>query len=76
MQITNLTGNHFLQNASVILRRKGWNDIEAKSEKVRSSRLITCTFTVPRNAVKGKWDVVVENPDGREAVKEKAFAVR
>jgi hypothetical protein len=72
----NLTvgGSNFRAGATVTLRMEGQSDITATQVNVNSPTLISCTFNIT-DAAAGKWDVVVENPDGSLAVLEDGFVV-
>ncbi|MCX6693065.1 MAG: PKD domain-containing protein [Methanomicrobiales archaeon] len=74
--ITNLAGRNFSQNAKVFLKKEGSHGIVARNVKVVSPRKITCLFMLPIGTAKGKWDIVVKNPDGKAGEKEGAFTVR
>lgn len=69
---TVITGSNFLDGARVMLRKEGQDDIEANVATVESSTRISATFDIAGVQV-GKWDVVVRNPDGQEAVLEEGF---
>lgn len=74
IEITDITGTGFQAGAQVRLEL-GDYIIEAGNVNVVSSSKITCTvgcFAVPT----GGYDVVVRNPEGRDARLEGAFTVR
>jgi len=64
VSITSLSGNNFLNGATVKLARSGNPNISATNVVVVSPTQITCTFDLPSNATSGTWDVVVTNPNG------------
>ncbi|MCX6694328.1 MAG: PKD domain-containing protein [Methanomicrobiales archaeon] len=74
--ITSLAGRNFYPNAKVFLKRDGANAIAARNVKVISPQKITCLFSLPAGTTKGKWDVVVRNPDSATGEKDGAFTVR
>jgi hypothetical protein len=67
-----IDGSNFLDGARVILRMEGQGDIEATAVCVESSTRISCTIDIT-GAQLGLWDVIVRNPDSREAVLEDGF---
>jgi hypothetical protein len=74
-QITiTINGSNFLEGARARLVMEGQGDIAAAVVSVDSSVRLSATFDINAAPV-GKWDVVVENPDGRQALLEDAFEV-
>jgi hypothetical protein len=70
--IITINGTNFLEGAQARLVMDGQSDIVATAVSVDSSIQISATFDISGAPV-GKWDVVVENPDGSQAVLEDAF---
>ena len=73
VSITNLAGTNFANGAAVVLTRSGVTNISATGITVVSPTKITCTFQLTE--VKGKYSVVVINPDGKEGVLTDGFNV-
>lgn len=69
-------GVGFSEGAYVLLRSKIGTqpDIDATAVKFVSPSLLKCSFNLAGRGA-GKWDVVVTNPDGREASKPDAFSI-
>lgn len=75
VQITNLSGNNFLENAIVNLEKAGQSPILATDVDVVSPTLITCEFNITQ-AAPGEWKVRVNNSeDGRTSGAVKVFTV-
>ncbi len=74
VKITNLAGTGFKPGAEVRLEKAGLSPIQGEGVSVESDTKITCRFNL-EGAVAGKWDVVVENPDGKRGRKAEAFEV-
>lgn len=72
--VTNLAGGGFQQGATVRLERGGSPTIDATSVVVVSGGSITCFLSLS-GAPLGRYDVVVRNPDGREARLGQGFRV-
>ena len=75
VSITSLSGNNFLNGATVKLARSGNPNISATNVVVVSQTQITCTINIPSNATSGVWDVVVTNPNGLIATFKNYFSV-
>jgi len=74
IDITNLAGANFQNEATVRLTRTGQADIVATGVSVLSQSQIACTFDLTgRDA--GIWDVTVINPDGQSAVLQQGFTI-
>jgi hypothetical protein len=69
-----LTGGGFRAGASVKLAREGEPDILATDVDVASPSSIHCDFDL-LGALHGAWDVVITNPDGRDATLSNGFAI-
>ncbi len=74
VDITNLAGTNFRDEAAVRLRKSGETDIVATDVAVVSSEQITCSFDIT-DADDGHWDVVVENADGESGQLPDGFEV-
>lgn len=74
VRITNLPGTGFQADATVSLVRDTDN-IRAEEVNVVQSTKITCIFYLPPDAKKGKWDVVVTNPDGQTGTLPEGFEI-
>lgn len=66
-----VNGSDFLLGSDVILRRNGFPDVEAFGEQITSGQIICRLNTSTISS--GRWDVVVNAPDGSEAVLPAAF---
>ncbi|MBN3033716.1 MAG: putative Ig domain-containing protein [Candidatus Saganbacteria bacterium] len=64
VNITNLAGSNFVPGAAVKLTKNG-SMIAATGVSVVSPAQITCSLTIPADAVIGYWNVTVTNPDGQ-----------
>ena len=69
-----LIGIGFAAGVQVKLRLAGAADIDATNVTVVDATKITCTFNFGGSQV-GRWDVVVINPDGRQAGKSGLFQI-
>lgn len=69
-----IDGANFQPGANVKLTRNGQPDISAASVFIVSPGRITCTFSLPQGS-EGTWNVVVTNPDGKSAIRAKAFYI-
>lgn len=74
IEITDLLGTNFATGAAVRLSRGSGQDIHASDVTVHSANRISCTIDL-EGAASGTWDVVVTNPDGKEATLEAGFTV-
>jgi PKD repeat protein len=74
VQITNLSGSHFLPNASVSLVKSNQTNITGTNVQLVNPSKITCTFNLT-DAEPGNWDVVLTNSDGQEAILAGGFSV-
>ncbi|OPX62173.1 MAG: hypothetical protein A4E34_00618 [Methanoregula sp. PtaU1.Bin006] len=74
--ITNLAGSSFTIHGTTVVRlmRAGHTNITATGVTIVSPSQINCTLPIA-GAEAGAWDVVVINPDEREAVLPGAFTV-
>jgi hypothetical protein len=73
-EITNLAGAGFASPARVWLHKTGETDIAGFDVEVWSSQMITFRLDL-MGAAEGEWDVVLENPDGKQATLEGGFSV-
>jgi len=73
VDITDLTGDNFLDGMRAWLI-KGAAEIEAENVVVTSPARATCTFDIT-GAEAGKWDVYVQNNDGKGATLSQGFTV-
>jgi PKD repeat protein len=73
--ISDLEGTSFVTGATVRLTRSGSTAISANNVNVVSSTKITCTFTIPKKADVGDWNVQVTNPDGSTDILPSGFTV-
>jgi C1A family cysteine protease len=74
VEITGLSGTNFKNEAGVMLTRTDEEDIPATGVVVLSTTQITCTLDLT-DAKPGNWSVVVENPDGEQAILMDGFVV-
>jgi Calcineurin-like phosphoesterase/IPT/TIG domain len=74
VDVTNLAGDNFLEGMRVWLV-KGAAEIEAGNVVVSSPTRATCTFDVT-GAKAGKWDVTVQNKDGKACTLPQVFTVQ
>lgn len=74
--VWNLAGACFTNGASVTLTKRGQSPIVASSVRVRGDGMITCRFSVPSGVSRGLWDVVVENPDGKQGSLKRVFFLK
>jgi len=73
--ITNLSGSGFIPGANVTLQKAGLPSIPTINGAIlESPTKILCFFDLNGVSV-GKWDVVVENPDGQNGSLSSGFAV-
>jgi hypothetical protein len=70
-----ITGAWFQDKAEVKLSLSGQPDIVATGIRVRSAAEILCVFNL-RDALPGRWDLVVTNPDGGRGILPGAFTIR
>ncbi len=74
-----ITGTNFIPGTtpSVWLAKTGEHNINATNVVVGSTSQITCdiALTPYLNSLPGKWDLVVENPDGQAGTKIAAFSL-
>jgi subtilisin family serine protease len=70
-----VSGNNFVTGASVEIRKTNYQPIACTNEMVTSGSRITCTITVPSSSMRGYWDVVVINPDGKTGTKTRGFYI-
>ncbi|MFC1800382.1 hypothetical protein ACFL2Z_05720, partial [Candidatus Eisenbacteria bacterium] len=73
-EITGLSGADFASPARVWLHKAGETDIAGFDVTVWSSQMITFHLEL-MGAAEGEWDVVLENPDGKQATLEGGFSV-
>ena len=59
--ITNLSGTDFPADATVVLNRTGYSDIQGMYVTVATPTRITCLFDINGKQY-GSWDVVVNDP--------------
>ncbi len=69
-----VTGANFQQGAMVSLHMEGQADRAATNVAVDSANHLSCTLDIS-GAATGKWDVIVKNPDGQQAVLSAGFEV-
>ena len=60
-----MTGRNFFSGSTVHHWKSGSWDIITQNVKAVSEEKITCLFSLPTGAVKGVWDIIVKNPDGK-----------
>jgi hypothetical protein len=75
ISITDLTGTNFQSGATVTLMKSDNPNITASNVDVKSSTLLSCTFSPPNNATAGSWDVVVTNPSGQYGIYTNLFSI-
>jgi hypothetical protein len=75
VSVTDLLGSNFQSGATVQLTHTGSTSINATSVAVGSASHLTCTFTIPSDAVAGTWNVVITNPDGQSVTYSNYFNV-
>ena len=63
-----IRGTHFKPGATVQLTRMPFTPIYATSVTIVNSTTITCTLDIT-GRIKGKWDVIVTNPDSGSTLK-------
>jgi len=70
-----ITGNGFVDGATVLLKRAGYQDVSATEVRGSDTDIISATFdlTTPRN---GTWGIAVRNPDGKTALLLDALSIR
>ena len=70
-----ITGSGFVDGATVLMKRAGYQDIIATEVHGSDADTISATFdlTTPRN---GTWSIVVWNPDGKKALFPDALSIR
>lgn len=68
-----IKGDNIIDGCNVYLKRDTL-EIYAHNLTIKSKNLLTCDIDL-KNAVEGKYDVVIENPGGFKSVKEKIFTV-
>lgn len=73
--ITNLAGTGLANNAQVKLRRAGESDIDASDIEFLNESRILCTFDLTEKLI-GKWDVIIINPDSKEAKLVDGFEIK
>lgn len=69
-----VTGTNFQQGATLTLHMEGQVDRAAMNVVVDSVHHLSCTLDIS-GAATGKWDVIVKNPDGQQAVLSAGFEV-
>jgi len=70
----NVLGEGIMNGAKVKLAKLGATDVVGQSVTVRDGRELTATFDL-RQKPRGKWDVVVENPNQETLVARQAFTI-
>ncbi|PKL70514.1 MAG: hypothetical protein CVV30_03945 [Methanomicrobiales archaeon HGW-Methanomicrobiales-1] len=76
VSITDILGDGFQSGATVKLVRSDGSNISATNVNVFSPAHISCTFSLPSDAVIGVWDIIVSNPDGQSSRYSNGFTVR
>lgn len=74
INITNLSGLNFRNNAVVSLSKLGETDIAGTNVVIASSSKITCQFNL-NGKTTGLWDVVVLNDDGQKGILPGGFKI-
>jgi hypothetical protein len=72
--ITALSGASFASPVRVWLQKAGETDVEGYDVEVWSPQMVTLRLDL-LGAAEGEWDVVLENPDGKQATLEGGFFV-
>lgn len=70
-----VTGNGFVDGATVLLKRMGCRDIVATGVQGNGTDTISAVFDLSA-ARPGIWDVAVRNPDGKTALLSDAVSIR
>jgi subtilisin family serine protease len=73
-----ISGSNFIAEASAKLVQSDVQSgfiVECEGEVVQDAGEITCRIEIPSDVPKGKWDIVVTNPDGKSGVKLRAFNI-
>jgi hypothetical protein len=70
-----VSGAGFIPGAQVKLRLKGQPDIVATKATVENPSKIVCSFNL-QDSQRGKWDVLVINPDGSQVSREELFEIK
>lgn len=74
--VTDLSGSNFLPHSTAVLNRTGSPIINLTVTGVTTPNRMTGTLTIPANAMVGRWDVTVMNPDGRIGTKPQLFWIK
>jgi len=74
ISISEITGDGFSPGASVKLVLDGETPVEASEVSFVSGSLMSCRIDLTGRK-KGRWDVVVENPDGSKGELKEAFEI-
>jgi len=68
-----ITGSGFVDGATVLLKREGYQDIIATGVHGNDTNVISATFDL---RAAGVWDIAVRNADGKTALLPGAFTIR
>jgi hypothetical protein len=68
-----ITGSGFVDGATVLLKREGYQDIIATGVHGNDTNVIFATFDL---RAAGVWDIAVRNADGKTALLPGAFTIR